>query len=310
MADTVTEGLRPHPQAGRLLEVAPAAHTFYAFFPMPQGRTRIIGLLPDDVEQATVTFADIQPQLERVEHLRVTEVSWFSTYRVHHRVAEHFRQGRVFLVGDAGHVHSPVGGQGMNTGLGDAANLGWKLAAVLTKAAPVALLDTFEAERMPFARRLVASTDRAFTAATRATAWASFVRTQVVPRLAPLALRLPWVRRFMFRTVSQIAIAYPDSPLSRGTAPGVAAGARLPWAPGRYERLRPVGWQVLCVGLAPASLTAWAKAHGLLLTEITPVAPEMPGAVYLMRPDAYVGLAAVAFNEAAFTAYARQWLGQ
>ena len=307
VADTVTEALRPHPQAGRLLEVSLAAHSFYAFFPMPQGRTRIIGLLPDAAEQTTITFADIQPQLERIEHLRVTGVSWFSTYRVHHRVAEHFGRGRVFLVGDAGHVHSPVGGQGMNTGLGDAANLGWKLAAVLTGAAPTALLATYEAERMPFARRLVASTDRAFTAATRATAWAGFVRTQVVPRLAPLALRLPWVRRFMFRTLSQIAIAYPDSPLSQGTPPGVAGGMRLTWAPGRYEGLRAVGWQVRHIGPAPARLTAWAAAHQLPVTELAPLAGETPGTVCLLRPDSYIGLAAVSFEEARFEAYATQW---
>ena len=307
VADTVTEGLRSHPQAGRLLEVSLAAESFYGLFPMPEGHTRIIGLLPAGVPQATATFADVQPQLERTEALRVREVSWFSTYHVHHRVAGHFRQGRAFLVGDAGHVHSPVGGQGMNTGLGDAANLAWKLAAVLARTAPVALLDTYEAERMPFARRLVASTDRAFTAATRASAWAGFVRTQVVPRLAPLALRLPWVRRFMFRTLSQISIAYPDSPLSRGQAGGVAGGMRLPWAPGRYEALRPVGWHLLCVGPAPAALANWASTHRLLCTELPPTAAEETGTVYLVRPDAYVGLVAPAFDEAAFSAYAQQW---
>ena len=61
----------------------------------------------------------------------VERVNWFSTYRVHHRVADRFRQGRAFLLGDAAHIHSPVGGQGMNTGIGDAVNLAWKLAAVL-----------------------------------------------------------------------------------------------------------------------------------------------------------------------------------
>jgi 2-polyprenyl-6-methoxyphenol hydroxylase-like FAD-dependent oxidoreductase len=94
-------------------------------------------------------------------------VNWFSTYHVHHRVAEHFRKGRAFLLGDAAHIHSPAGGQGMNTGIGDAVNLGWKLAAVLAGRAPDSLLDTYEAERIGFARRLVATTDRVFSVVTR-----------------------------------------------------------------------------------------------------------------------------------------------
>ena len=68
--------------------------------------------------------------IEWIQHRREA-VNWFSTYRVHHRVADHFRKGRAFLLGDAAHIHSPVGGQGMNTGIGDAVNLAWKLAAVL-----------------------------------------------------------------------------------------------------------------------------------------------------------------------------------
>ena len=103
-----------------------------------------------------------------IEWLRidVERVNWFSTYRVHHRVADHFRKGRAFLLGDAAHIHSPVGGQGMNTGIGDAVNLAWKLADVVHGRAAASLLDTYEPERIAFARRLVATTDRAFTGVT------------------------------------------------------------------------------------------------------------------------------------------------
>jgi hypothetical protein len=197
----------------------------------------------------------------------------------------------------------------MNTGLGDAVNLGWKLAAVLQHAASDALLDTYEAERIPFARQLVATTDRAFTGATRATAWASFVRTWVAPLLLPLAVRVPAIRRLMFRTISQIGIKYPHSPLSQGRTGGVAGGQRLPWAAGRYEALRPVGWHLLHIGPVPAA-QAWAAAHNLAATQIAPAAAETLGTVYLMRPDGYVGLVASKFDEAEFTTYARQWLGQ
>jgi 2-polyprenyl-6-methoxyphenol hydroxylase-like FAD-dependent oxidoreductase len=307
VADTVTDGVGEDPAAGRVLQALLAARTFYALFPMPQGRTRIIGLLPEGLSQETATFEAVRPALEQAGQVRVRSVSWFSTYRVHHRVAAHFRQGRAFLVGDAGHVHSPAGGQGMNTGLGDAANLGWKLAAALRGPAPAALLATYEAERRPFAQQLVATTDRAFRAATGASGWAGFVRTRLVPWLLPLALRLPWVRHRLFLTLSQIGIAYPDSPLSQGHAPGCRGGMRLPWAPGRYAALRQVGWQVLAVGPPAPALVGWAHAHTLPLTEIAPTPPETPGTVYLVRPDGYVGLVAPAFSENTFSTYARQW---
>ena len=99
-----------------------------------------------------MTFEMIRADVERDTGIKVEEVNWFSTYRVHHRVAEHFRDGRVFLAGDAGHIHSPAGGQGMNTGMGDAVNLAWKLAAVLQGRADARLLDSYEPERIAFAQ--------------------------------------------------------------------------------------------------------------------------------------------------------------
>ena len=208
----------------------------------------------------------------------------------------------------AGHVHSPVGGQGMNTGLGDAVNLGWKLVAALRHLAPAALLDTCEAERWPFAQQRVATTDQAFRTATRASGWASFVRTRLVPLLLPMVLRLLWVRRRLFLALSQTGIAYPSSPLSQGSAAHVSGGMRLPWAPGRYQALRTPGWQVFCAGPGPEATAAWARAHGLPLTEIIPMAQETPGTLYLLRPDGYVGLVASSFDEKVFSAYLTQWV--
>src|SRR5581483_4477180 len=151
------------------------------------------------------------------------------TYRVHHRVAEHFREGRVFLLGDAAHIHSPVGGQGMNTGIGDAVNLGWKLAGVLRGRAPAGILDTFEPERIAFARRLVATTDQAFTAVTSNSDLARLARLEIVPHLLPMLFSAERSRRFMFRTVSQIAINYRSSDLSEGRTGKLRGGDRLPW---------------------------------------------------------------------------------
>ena len=144
-------------------------------------------------------------------------------------MTDHFRDRRVFLLGDAAHIHSPAGGQGMNTGIGDAINLAWKLSAVIDNKATDRLLDSYELERMPFARRLVATTDRAFTLATAEGRFADFVRTRIVPAVVPLLFGIPAVRKYLFRAVSQATVEYRHSPLSRGVAGGVTGGDRLPW---------------------------------------------------------------------------------
>jgi 2-polyprenyl-6-methoxyphenol hydroxylase-like FAD-dependent oxidoreductase len=138
---------------------------FLGVFPLSgKGRARLIGTVRDERADRvdTLKFEDVSGRA--IKHLKVDvqNVNWFSTYHVHHRVAEHFRKGRTFLV-DAAHIHSPAGGQGVNTGIGDAINLAWKLAAVLASHAPDSLLDSYEAERIGFARRLVATTDRVFS---------------------------------------------------------------------------------------------------------------------------------------------------
>src|SRR5262249_53077854 len=162
-----------------------------------------------------------------------------------------FRRGRAFLLGDAGHIHSPVGGQGMNTGIGDAVNLAWKLAAVLHGRAAEGILDTYEPERMAFARRLVATTDQAFTAVTSVSATARAVRLYLVPFVLPGLFKSGAFRRLAFRTVSQTAIEYRGSFLSSGHAGGVHGGDRLPWvrldADGRdadnFAPLTSLDWQ-------------------------------------------------------------------
>src|SRR4029453_4819236 len=143
---------------------------FLAVFPLKgTGRLRLIGPISwePDSEHRELTFADVGERAIRNLKLTIARVNWFSTYRVHHRVAARFREGRVFLLGDAAHVHSPVGGQGMNTGIGDAVNLAWKLAAVLHGGAGDSLLATYEPERIGFPRRLGAPPHRGVTLATK-----------------------------------------------------------------------------------------------------------------------------------------------
>src|SRR5262249_47761505 len=140
-----------------------------------------------------------------------------------------------------------------NTGIGDAVNLAWKLAAVLTGGAGEGLLATYEPERIGFARRLVATTDRAFIFVTKQGGVARWVRTRLVPPIAAVLFRLAAVRRLLFRTVSQINVNYRTSPLSAGAAGAVRGGDRLPWVetePGKdnFAPLASLAWQVHVYG--------------------------------------------------------------
>jgi len=274
---------------------------FLAVFPLKgTGRVRLIGPISwePDREHRQLTFDDVGTRATANLKLRIAKVNWFSTYRVHHRVATRFREGRVFLLGDAAHVHSPVGGQGMNTGIGDAVNLAWKLAAVLNGASD-SLLATYEHERISFARRLVATTDRGFTVVTKQGVVARWVRTRLVPLIAPALFRLAPVRRFMFRTVSQIGVNYRSSPLSAGVAGTVRGGDRLPWVetrPGQdnFTPLASLAWQVHVYG-KPRHGLAEVCADLQLPLHVFEWRKEMRrgglrAALYLVRPDGYVAL--------------------
>jgi hypothetical protein len=228
-------------------------------------------------------------------------VHWFSTYHVHHRVTNHFRMGRAFLAGDAAHIHSPAGGQGMNTGIGDAINLAWKLAAVLQGKADDSLLDTYEAERIGFARVLAATTDRVFMAITSTGRWARFVRTWLFPTFMPLLVKFAFVRRFMFRTVSQTRIQYRESRLSEGQAGPLRGGDRLPWfrfknGTSNYDALAEPVWQAHIYGSPRPDLEPVFRELGLSL-HVFPWEPDMENkgviadSVYLLRPDQYIALA-------------------
>jgi 2-polyprenyl-6-methoxyphenol hydroxylase-like FAD-dependent oxidoreductase len=274
-----------------------------AIFPMSgENRIRLVGTILDaPVERETpLGFDDVSRRPIEQMKLDVIRVNWFSTYRVHHRIADRFHDGRAFLLGDAAHIHSPVGAQGMNTGIGDAVNLAWKLADVLHGRARADLLDTYAIERMAFARRLVATTDRIFTIASKPGAFARFVRTMIVPHLIPLLFRAGALRRYLFRTVSQLAIRYRQSPLSAGTAGRIRGGDRLPWirtADGdNFVALRSLAWQVHVYGEPSPDLAAVCAPFRIALRtfEFTAAAERAGfrrGAIYLVRPDGYVALA-------------------
>ena len=269
----------------------------------PSGHGRLVGTVRDErADRAeTLQFSDVSQRAIDNLLISVHKVNWFSTYRVHHRVAEHFRRGRAFLVGDAGHIHSPAGGQGMNTGIGDAINLAWKLAAVVQGRAPDSLLDSYEAERLPFARRLVETTDRVFGFLTADGPIAEIVRTGIAPRIMPLIAKLPVTREYLFRTISQTVLHYRHAPLNSGTAGRIHGGDRLPWieiAGGdNFAPLPRPGWQMQVYDKPKPEVQAWCDTHRVPLrtypwSEGCTHAGLARDAVYLLRPDTYVGLAA------------------
>jgi len=276
---------------------------FLAVFPLAdRGRARLIGAIAPGEGQNLdkLGYDDISDKAARTLQLVVDKVNWFSVYRVHHRVTDHFRRRRAFLLGDAAHIHTPVGGQGMNTGIGDAINLAWKLQAVLAGRAPDALLDTFEAERRPFALRLVRTTDRFFNVAAADGHLAEIIRTRIAPLLLPQVVRFEAAREWIFRTVSQITLNYRGKGLDRGHVGPVHGGDRLPWVKSgdsdNYEALKRVGWQVHVYGVADPALAAWCVDRGVPL-QAYPWAPAFEAAglredaLYLIRPDTYVALA-------------------
>jgi 2-polyprenyl-6-methoxyphenol hydroxylase-like FAD-dependent oxidoreductase len=278
---------------------------FLAVFPLKdEGRARLVGTVQDGEHKLdNLSWNDVSQRVIEWMRIDVANVNWFSTYHVHHRVADHFRKGRAFLLGDAAHVHSPVGGQGMNTGIGDAVNLAWKLAAVLRGRANASLLDNYEPERIAFARRLVATTDRAFTAVTSSGSIARRVRLNIVPLLLPLLSAFRTMRRFLFRTVSQTSVNYRGSSLSEGRAGAVRGGDRLPWVKAdlngvgdNFAPLTSLDWQVHVYGDATPEIQTVCDGRKLSL-HVFPWLSEtgrtglLRNAVYLVRPDGYVALA-------------------
>lgn len=247
--------------------------------PLPGGRHRVV---------ATVDEASPEPSLSDVQTLldvrgprnptpSIEEIVWSSRFRVHHRVASRFRDGGVFLCGDAAHVHSPAGGQGMNTGIQDAVNLAWKLALVLREQAPTSLLDSYENERRPVAQDVVSTTDRLTRLAT--------MRSPVTRRLRNILLagaglfeRVP--RRLAFN-LAEIDIAYPNGWAVEGSA-----------AVGRWTQE-----DRILTSMEPAFLLIVPAGEEERATSDAAKLPELPvrvipgtglAQITLVRPDGYV----------------------
>jgi 2-polyprenyl-6-methoxyphenol hydroxylase-like FAD-dependent oxidoreductase len=331
-----------------------AAHAFLGqegimlFFPLGRPASwRMLAMHPSLQERREPA----QPSLEELQALanaftgggvRLHDPVWQTYFGLQHRHAARYRAGPVFLAGDAAHVHSPAGAQGMNTGIQDAWNLGWKLALVSRGVADEALPDSYDAERRPVGGFVVQFTDRAFSVATSTNPLLRAFRTRLVPRVLPLGLRFDRAVADGFRTVSQLNISYRSSPAAEEGRPalrrGPRAGDRLPDArisrEGQEcwlgEALAAPGFQLLLFGQVgdwhPSQLTALRHRYPDMLAvhyltrEATPGAlHDLDGQVfarlgvdgtaqYLIRPDGHIGFRCGGDDLAGVQRYLTRWL--
>ncbi len=308
---------------------------FHLVFPMREtDHWRIVGILPPQLRgRDNLTFEETIPTLrhEVGSQLSFQACNWFSTYRIHHRRAARFHDRRCFLLGDAAHVHSPVGGQGMNTGLQDAYNLAWKLALVVSGRAAAALVHSYEDERLPVANHLLKRTDRFFSIVVSDSWLVGLLRTRVMPKIMGLALRTAAVQRIVFRTISQTGIRYRGSPLSEALASlpenGPRPGDRFPWLRlkfqpnGRledlYGKLDDTRFTLLVFGQAAPPRGIPELGDRLHIQEL----PSDPAndrelarariprpSFYLLRPDGHIGLAGARLDAAAASRYVSERL--
>ncbi len=308
---------------------------FHLLFPMRGiDHWRLVGILPRTLRgRDDLTFEEVIPSVRQTAGAELTfkACRWYSTYRIHHRRAARFRDRRSFLLGDAAHIHSPVGAQGMNTGLQDAYNLAWKLALVVSGRAGTVLLDSYEDERLPVAERLLNTTDRAFSVVVSESWLARLVRTRLLAKILALAMGVERVRRLAFRTISQIGIRYRGSPLSEtlGQVPEAAprAGDRFPWlrlkfAPSGptedlFEKLDDTRFHLLLIGQG-APPRGIPELGDLVRIHEVPNDPanerELARAkiprvsFYLLRPDGHIGLAGTHLQAAAAARYVSERL--
>ena len=331
VADTVMTG----PMIPDELNVYLWRKGFHLFFPMRgTDHWRVVGIVPAELRgRDDLSLDEVIPSIRKEAGARLTfrSCSWFSTYRIHHRRAERFREGRCFLLGDAAHIHSPVGAQGMNTGLQDAYNLGWKLGLVASGGADPALLDSYEEERIPVAQALLSTTDRLFSLVISDSPVAGFVRTRIAPKLMALAMRIERIRKLAFLTISQTGIRYPNSRLSEAL-PGLPedaprSGDRFPWlriklaadsaSEDLYQKLDDTRFTLIVIG-QPAPPGGVPGLGDLLRTYLVPndaandqelARAGIPRiAFYLLRPDGYVGLAGVQLELDAVNRYLEERL--
>lgn len=284
--------------------------TLLAFFPMTgEKQWRVVGTFPEEFakDEGEVLYEEIEERIKRDTELDldITNVNWFSTYKVHTRRVNKFSVGRCFLAGDSAHIHTPAGAQGMNTGIQDGYNLAWKIALVLKEKASEEILKTYNEERLPNAENLLKTTDRFFSLAASPDKFLSYLRLYVFPYIAGAAFSIDAVKKFVFPRVSQIGINYRNSSLSAGGGSfAVKAGDRMPFfeieGASIYDRLHAPKFHLLMFfdgqNNAPNLQTELSEYADLIDFHTLPLYPGIAeifdmteSFTVFLRPDNYIG---------------------
>jgi 2-polyprenyl-6-methoxyphenol hydroxylase-like FAD-dependent oxidoreductase len=282
--------------------------TLLAFFPMTgEKQWRIVGTFPEEFakDEGDVLYEEIEERIKKDTELDldITNVNWFSTYKVHTRRVNKFSVGRCFLAGDSAHIHTPAGAQGMNTGIQDGYNLAWKIAMVLKGATDAKILETYNDERLENAKNLLETTDRFFNLAANPNTLFAFLRIYVFPYIARLAFSIDAVKKFVFPRVSQIGINYRHSSLSKNDGNfAVKAGDRMSYflveGASIYDELREPKFHLLTFfdgsGNPPdfpeTKFSELVDFHHLpLYPHIAEIFNAAESFMILLRPDNYIG---------------------
>lgn len=336
LADLYIDGDVPDDQ----LTVFLAVDGFVALFPMGDRRFRMIATDPQHhaKDEGPPPLAELQGDVDRVTRmaLRLRDPYWTSRFRINNRHLETLRAGNVFFGGDAAHVHSPVGGQGMNTGMHDMINLCWKLALVVRGRAGEALLDTYQEERLPIIKAIVRTTK---TATNLFNSDSPLVHS-LLSHTLPFALGTDVLQNRGTRILSELSADYRDSPLADSAGDDDAveplrAGDRVPdlmlitnEGPGArrrlYDLLDASRFTLLIIspdgGAVPERLAGWDDLVKVCAAHLAPEDQEETGAdddllekltkqggLLLVRPDAYLGVAAGPDRPDVLDAWLSRW---
>ncbi|MGB7290797.1 MAG: FAD-dependent monooxygenase [Thermodesulfobacteriota bacterium] len=293
------------------LSVCLAKKALTAFFPMVgKNHYRIVGTFPEghEKDEGEILYEEIEQQFKEDTELEldIVNVNWFSAYKVHTRHVNRFSLGRCFLAGDAAHIHTPAGAQGMNTGIQDGYNLAWKIWLVLQERASEKILETYNEERLRNAKNLLKTTDLLFNLGASPNIFLSYFRTHIFPHIAGFALNFDSVKRFIFPRISQVGINYRMSSLSENNANfSVRAGDRMPYftVEGKnvYDRLRQPKFHLIVFSNAQGDFpplkteleSQYAESIDFNVIPLGPQVAELFGTNtsfnVLLRPDNYIG---------------------